>query len=138
MENIGRFYAAKYLFIEGFFNFSYVNNVEYLYSQLFLLSHNFGVKILFSMDEKQTAYFISNLYLSRNYAIPMSVPKKEKIYHAAKLFDISAGKMEKLYSHFGSISNMASAKPNSSKINGIGLKTLKKIKAGLDLSIINS
>lgn len=139
MENISRFYTAKYLFIEGFFDFSYVNNVEYLYNQLFLLSQNFGVKIVFSSDEKQTSCFISKMYLSRNHIIPMSVSKKEKVYHAAKLFDVSTRKMEKLCSHFGSISNMANAaKPHLAKINGVGLKTLKKIKIGMDSNMLNN
>lgn len=132
MENISRFYSIKYLFIEGFFDFSYVNNVEYLYNQLFLLSQNFGIKIIFSNDEKQTAYFISRLYLSRNRVAPMFVQKKERVYYSAKLFGFSTRKMEKLYSHFGSILNMASAKKSDlTKVRGVGLKTLKKIKAGL-------
>ena len=31
MENMNRYYSDKYLLIEGFFDFSYVNNIGYLY-----------------------------------------------------------------------------------------------------------
>ena len=50
MEYISRFYTEKYLLIEGFFDFSYVNNIDYLYSQLIDTMLNFDVKVIFSKD----------------------------------------------------------------------------------------
>ncbi len=138
MENINRFYTNKYLLIEGFFDFEYVNNIEYLYNQLFRITHDFGVRIIFSKDEKQTAAFIRKLYFRRFLGSAIPVAKRSKIHCAANLFGISRRKLESIYIHFGSISNMAKADRNEfNKIKGIGNKTVDKLKDVLNSDIFN-
>ena len=67
MENFSRFYGEKYLIIEGFFDFSYVNNIDYLYSELFRIVLNFDVKIIFSKDCENTSSILKNLYFRKNF-----------------------------------------------------------------------
>ena len=50
MEFMNRFYTKRYLLIEGFFDFSYVNNIDYLYSKLTEFILNFDINIIFSKD----------------------------------------------------------------------------------------
>ena len=100
MECISRYYTEKYLLIEGFFDFSYVNNIDYLYSSLIDAALNFDIKIIFSKDEEQTAAVIKRMYRQRNFGSPVNISKKDKSYHAAKFLGISGKKLEILLYRF--------------------------------------
>ena len=133
MEYMSRFYTEKYLLIEGFFDFGYINNIDYLYSQLIDLMLNFDVKAIFSKDIDQTVVIIKRLYHQRNFKPPLNVMKKDKVYHAAKFFGISRKKLEILFLKFGSLKNIADADKKESKgIKSIGKKTVEKVKDALN------
>ena len=109
MENLSRFYAERYLIIEGFFDFSYVNNIDYLYSELFSIVLNFDAKIIFSKDCEKTASIVKSLYFRKNFGYKPAAIKQDKIHHAAMLFGISRNKMELILSKFKSLGNIANS-----------------------------
>lgn len=136
MENMSRYYTETFLIIEGFFDFSYVNNIDYLNSQIANIILNFDVKVIFSKDEEYTASLIKIIYRIKNLNFTLNTSKKEKIYHAINFFEISRKRLEILYNNFGSISNMALANKREFKeINSIGKKTIEKLKAALNSNI---
>ena len=136
MENLSRFYAERYLIIEGFFDFSYVNNIDYLYSELFKIALNFDVKILFSKDCEKTASMLKNLYFRKNFGYKPAAIKRDKIHHAAMLFGISRNKMELILSKLGSLGNIAnSSKKELTKIKSVGKKTMEQIRNTLNNNI---
>ena len=136
MECISRYYTEKYLLIEGFFDFSYVNNIDYLYSSLIDAALNFDIKIIFSKDEEQTAAVIKRMYRQRNFGSPVNISKKDKSYHAAKFLGISGKKLEILFDRFKNIKNIANAdKKELKEIKSIGKKTAEKIKNELESDI---
>lgn len=136
MEYMSRFYTERYLLIEGFFDFGYINNIDYLYSQLIDVMLNFDVKAIFSKDTDQTVDIIKRLYRQRNFKPPLNVMKKDKAYHAAKFFGISRKKLEILFLKFGSLKNIADAdKKESKRIKSIGKKTIEKVKGALESDI---
>ena len=127
MECISRYYTEKYLLIEGFFDFSYVSNISYLYSSLIDIALNFDVKIIFSKDEDQTAAIIKRIYRQRNFGSPVNISKKDKIYHATRFFEIGRKKLEILFDRYGSIKNIANTDKKELKgIKSIGKKTVEK------------
>lgn len=65
-DGMSRYYRESYLLIEGFFDFTYVTNIDYLYSQLFDLTLRFDAKIIFSKDSNSTASTIKKLFLKKN------------------------------------------------------------------------
>ena len=128
MESLSRYYTEIYLIIEGFFDFSYVNNIDYLYSELFGIVLNFDVKIIFSKDCEKTASILKNLYFRKNFGYKPLAIKQDKLHHAAMLFGISRNKTESILSKFGSLSNIAnSGKRELTGIKSIGKKTIKQI-----------
>ena len=136
MENLSRFYEERYLIIEGFFDFSYVNNIDYLYSELFNIVLNFDAKIIFSRDCEKTISILKNLYFKKNFGYKPFSAKQDKIHHAAMLFGISRNKMGLILSKFGSISNITSS--NKKEFNGIksiGKKTIEQIRDTLNGNI---
>ena len=136
MENLARFYTEKYILIEGFFDFSHVNNIEYLYSSLIAVTLNFDVKIIFSKDDTQTAATIKRLYHQRNFCNPLHVQKKAKIYHATKFFEVSRKKLEIIYSTFGTIRNFLMAdKKELRGIKLVGKNTIEKLRNTLESNI---
>lgn len=136
MENMSRYYTETFLIIEGFFDFSYVNNIDYLNSQITAIILNFDIKVVFSKDEDYTANLINKIYRMKNLNYTFDTSKKEKIYHAVNLFGISRKKLEILYNHFGSIRNIADADKKEFKgIKFIGRKTKEKINNVLDCNI---
>jgi len=133
MEYLSRFYTEKYILIEGFFDFSYINNINYLYSQLIDIMLNFDIKIIFSKDAEQTVDVITRLYRQRNFRQPLNVLKKDRIYHAAQFFGVSRKRLDILFSRFGSIRNIANAdKKEFKKLRYIGKKTVEKVKGALE------
>ncbi|MBI3036099.1 hypothetical protein HYY71_07305 [Candidatus Woesearchaeota archaeon] len=139
MENISRFYTEKYLLIEGFFDFDYVNNIEYLYSGLIDITLDSDVKVMFSKDIGQTINTIKRIYRQRNFGYPIHVLKKDRIYHASKFFGISKRKLEMLFSRFDNIRNIMNAeKKDFKELSGIGESTVKSIKKSLESNIFKS
>ena len=67
-ESMNRYYTEKYLIIEGFFDFSYVNNIKYLYSKLTELILDFNVNAIFSGDMDFTVRILRKLYFSKNFS----------------------------------------------------------------------
>ena len=133
MEGLSRFYGERYLIIEGFFDFSYVNNIDYLYSELFRIVLNFDAKIIFSKNCENTSSMLKNLYFRKNFGFKHITIKQDKIHHAAMLFGISRNKMEVIASEFGSLSNITnSSKKELRGIKLIGKKTIEKIRNAVD------
>ena len=133
MENLSRFYEERYLIIEGFFDFSYVNNIDYLYSELLRIVLNFDVKIIFSKDCENTSSILKKLYFRKNFGYKLLSIKQDKIHHAAMLFGISRNKMELIFSKFGNIKNIAnSSKKEIDEIKLVGKKTVEHIKNTLN------
>jgi ERCC4-type nuclease len=131
MESIGRYYLDKYLIIEGFFDFSYVKNIRYLYHKLFEITADFDVKIIFSCDINSTADAIKRLYIKRNLDYIKYI-KRDKSYHAAKFLGVSGKKFQILMSKFGSIKNIALADKKEFKgIKSIGKATIKNVRYSL-------
>lgn len=87
MESISRLYTHKYLVIEGFFDFSYVNNVSYLYSRLSNITLDFDIKIIFSQDINQTICMVKRIYSLKNVGYVLNISRKDKAYHAAKFLE---------------------------------------------------
>ncbi|MBI2647014.1 hypothetical protein HYW99_00905 [Candidatus Woesearchaeota archaeon] len=136
MENMSRYYTEKYLLIEVFFDFEYVNNVDYLYTKLSEVILNFDIKVIFSKDYDCTAILIKKIYFKKNFGYAMNTVKRSKIYHATRFFDISYKKLEVLYSKFGSISEIATADKKELKgIKSIGKKTIEKLRNTINLNI---
>ena len=137
MESISRFYNDKYLIIEGFNDFSYVNNTDYLFNELFFILSEFGVKLIFSKDEAQTALFIKRLYIKK-YFHHSNLAKHDKVYYASKFFGLSSRKLSLILSRFNNIRDLACAEKNDFKgLKGIGKKTIEKINILLDSKIFN-
>ena len=66
------------------------------------------------------------------------VSRKDKIYHLVKLFEINKQRLEILFSHFGSIKDIANANKKQFKgIRGIGKSTIEKVKNLLEDNIFN-
>lgn len=137
MEYISRYYAEKYLLIEGFFDFSYINNIDYLYSKLIDITLDFNIKLIFSKDIDQTVAIIRRIYRQRNFEYPLNVLKKDKVYHAAKFFEVSRNKLEMLFSKFGNIRSIANADKKEFKIKSIGKRTVEKVRDVLESNIFN-
>ena len=138
MENISRCYTEKYLLIEGFFDFSYVNNIGYLYSELSKIAIDFDVRMILSKDAEDTAGIIKRMYFRKNFGCNLKTLKQDKTHYAAKLFGITNNKLEILLSKFGSIKNIANAdKKDFKSIKSIGNKTIEKIKISLNENILN-
>jgi len=136
MENIGRCYTEKYLLIEGFFDFSYVNNIGYLYSELADIMLDFDFKILFSKDKEFTCKIIERIYRIKNLNYNKNPAKKEKIYHAMNFFWIGRRRLEILFSEFKSMSGIARAdKRELMGIKSVGKRTVQKVKDALELNI---
>ena len=114
--------------IEGFFDFSYVNNIDYLYSELFKITFDFDVKLIFSKDIGGTADAIRKLYFRKNFGYRIKTLNHDKIHCASRLFDINYKKFEILLFKFGNVKNMANADINDFKhIKSIGKRTIEKI-----------
>ena len=129
MESINRYYNEKYLLIEGFFDFSYVNNLNYLYSKLADITLDFDIRVMFTKDSYHTVNILKRLYLMKNRGYIFNISRKDKIYHLVKLFEINKQRLEILFSHFGSINNIANANKKQFKgIRGIGKSTVEKVK----------
>ena len=138
MENISRHYSEKYLLIEGFFDFSYVNNIDYLYSELFKITLDFDVKLIFSKDIGGTAHVIRKLYFRKNFGYRIKTLNHDKIHCASKLFGINHNKFEILLSKFGNIKTIANADISDLKnIKSIGKRTIEKIKNTLNEKMSN-
>ena len=136
MENISRYYSEKFLLIEGFFDFSYVNNIDYIYSMLIGITLDFDVKILFSKDIDKTADFIRRIYLRKNFGPNHNNFRKDKPYHASKFFEISEKKLKILFLKFGNINNISkSTNKEFKKIGSIGKRTVEKIRDTLNSNI---
>lgn len=128
LQNMSRHYSKRFLMIEGFFDFSYVNNIAFLYSKLAGFVLNFGVNILFSKDEEQTAELIKKIYLRKNLDYIKNTEKKDKAHHAAKFFGIGRKRLDILLSNLGSVRAVVNADTNQLiQIEGIGKKTAEKI-----------
>lgn len=139
MESISRYYTDKYLLLEGFFDFSFVNNIDFLYSKLLDLMLDFDVKIIFSKDTEQTVRIIKKLYYKKNFLYINNVEKKDKIYHAVRFFGIHRKRLEIMFSKFGSISSIAKADKKDFKgIKSIGKKTRDKVKRVLNENIFQT
>ena len=138
MEQISKYYTEKYLLIEGFFDFSYVNNIDYLYTQLIDIILNFDVKVIFSKDNDCTATLIKKMYFRKNFGYTVKNKNKDKVYHAENLFEINRKKLETIFSKFGSMKNIAIADKKEFKgIKSIGKKTVEKIKNTLECNIFD-
>jgi len=138
MESTSRLYTENYLLIEGFFDFSYVNNISYLYAKLESIVLDFDTKIIFSIDSDSTVLIIKKLFLKKNFGYIKNSTKKDKFYHTAKLFDINNKKLNAIFLKFGSIKNIANADTKEiTKINSIGKKTVEKVKNALESDILN-
>ncbi len=138
MEYISRYYTEKFLLIEGFFDFSYINNIDYLYSELADIALNFNINLIFSKDMAQTADIIKRAYRQRNFGYPLNIQKKDNVYHAAKFFGVSNKKLEILFSKFGNIRNMVNADKKEFKgLKSVGKKTIEKVKNTLETDIFN-
>lgn len=136
MESISRHYTEKYLLIEGFFDFTYVNNIGYIYSELADIILNFDFKIIFSEDKEFTCKMIKKIYRLKNLHYNLNPAKKEKIYHAVNFFGIGKKRLEILFSEFGSISGIARAdKSEFSGIKSVGKRTAEKVKDVLESNI---
>ena len=136
MENIGMYYSSKFLIIEGFFDFSYIKNINYFHSVLLRITLDFDVKILFSLDEDSTADFIKRIYFRKNLNYIKEI-KKDKIYHAAKFFGISIKKLKIVMSKFPNINSIVIADEKEFKsLKGIGKSTIKKVKLVLESDIL--
>lgn len=138
MENMSRYYSENYLLVEGFFDFSYVNNIDYLYSEMFNVTLDFDVKLIFSKDEEATAGIIRKLYFRKNFGYKKAELKQDKIHCAANLFGISQKKFKILMTEFGCMKNIANANKNDfKKIKSIGKKTIEKINSTLEDNMLN-
>ena len=136
MESIDRYYTEKYLLIEGFFDFSYVNNIDYLYSKLNEIILNYDIRLIFSKDCDCTASIIKKLYFNKNLGYVSDVAKRDRIYHAVKFFQIRRDRLEILFSKFGSIKNIVNAEKRDFKgIKSIGKRTVEKFKSMLEKNI---
>ena len=139
MENISRHYSEKYLLVEGFFDFSYVNNIAYLYSQIIQVTLNSDIKVLFTKDCKNSAALIKRIYFKNNLGYTKNITKKDKVYYTRKLFDISDKKLEILFSKFGNIKNIANANKKELRgIKSVGKKTIEKIRNKLESNIFQT
>lgn len=139
LEQLSRYYTEKYLLIEGFFDFSYVNNVGYLYNELIDFMLNFDVKVIFSKDRDFTCTIIKKFYRAKDLDYNINTAKKAKIYHAENFFGIGRKRLEALFSKFGSIRNIANAdKREFNGIKSIGKKTVEKVKNNLDSNIFEN
>ena len=138
IENLNRFYTENYLLIGGFFDFSYVNNLDYLYYGLFKITLDFDAKLIFSKDIGGTADAIRKLYFRKNFGYRIKALNHDKIHCASRLFDINHKKFEILLSKFGNLKTMANADINDFKhIKSIGKRTIEKIKNTLNENIVN-
>lgn len=136
MEAMNIYYTEKYLIVEGFFDFSYVNNIDYLYSKLNEIILNFDIKVIFSKDCDCTASITKKLYFKKNLGYTSNITRKDKIYHAVRFFDIRKDRLEILFSKFGNIKNIANADKKDFKgIKSVGRKTINKIKNLLETDI---
>ncbi len=136
LDNMNLFYKEKYLLIEGFFDFSYVNNIDFLYKQIENFTLDFNAKILFSMNISSTADLIRRIYFKKNIFY-MPGLKKDKIYYASKFFGISVKKLRILNKRFGSISNILKAdKKELKSLEFIGEKTIKNIRERINSDIV--
>lgn len=137
MENISRHYTDKYLIVEGFFDFSHVNNPNYLFNQLALISINFDVQILFSVDQKSTAFLIKKLYYKHRFGCVKKHVDDDKIIHLSRFFGISKEKTKSLLVGFKNIRSMANAKKKDlKKIDKIGSDTASKVEDALNKDVI--
>ena len=140
MEGMSRHYTEKYLLIEGFFDFSYVNNIGYLYSKLAEIMLDFDVRVVFSKDMEQSARLIKRIYLKGRWRRNSKAinRKNDSVHHAAKLFDISEKKLKIIFSKFGCIRDISNAKKKEFRgVKCIGNKTVGKIKNALESNIFD-
>ena len=81
MESINRYYNEKYLLIEGFFDFSYVNNLNYLYSKLADIILNFDIRVMFTKDSYHTVDILKRPYLMKNRGYIFNMSKTTSHRH---------------------------------------------------------
>ncbi|MBI3034367.1 hypothetical protein HYY72_04355 [Candidatus Woesearchaeota archaeon] len=140
LENIMKF-DKPYLIVEGFFDFSHVNNPDYLYSSLRAISIDMDMRILFTKDMADTAYAIKKIYYRQFYLPECKVPWKSnfRLMHLKAFFGTSPDKLTKLFTEFKSIRHLANAdKKNMAKVKGIGIKTASVVEKALDEEILSS
>ena len=136
MEHISRYYTEKYLLIEGFFDFSYVNNLGYLYSQLIDMTLDLDIRVMFSKDKDCTATILKKMYFMRNFGYEIKNKRKDKAHHAVNIFGINKKKLEVIFSRFGNLSGIANSnKKDFSGMKSIGKKTVEKIQTALECNI---
>ena len=139
IENMSRFYSQRFLIIEGFFDFSYVNNLDYLNFVLTEIIVEHEVKIIFSKDLDFTAGIIKKIYDRGNLGYDSDINwkiKRNNAYHAVGFFGVGRKKLELLFSEFGNIGEMANAKKKEfRKISGVGKRTVEKVKKALEENI---
>ena len=119
-----RLYTERYLIIEGFFDFTYVTNIDYLYSVLSKLMLNYDLNILFSSSEPFTANIIRMLYKKNRKQYHSKKIQFDKPYYAGKLFGISERKLRTMLSKFGNIKNIMNAdKKELGSVKSIGKRS---------------
>ena len=133
-----------YLLIEGFFDFTYVTNLSWLYKQIQIITIELDVKILFTKDMEDTASIIRRIYFrekSRKTNLELSTSNIYKNYNdffaLRLLFDISYNKLKNLFYKFKSLRQLCLAeKGDVLAIEGISKKTAEKIESALNKDII--
>ncbi len=130
ITNIKRNFPNTYLLIEGFFDFTYVNNIDYLYSQISYLTINLGTKIIFSKDTGFTSEIIRKIYLTRFKTYNLQI-SRDKRYHLAKFLGISGKKLDRILDRFENFENIVGKIKFNKKeflgIDGISRRTIDKI-----------
>ncbi|MBI3050953.1 helix-turn-helix domain-containing protein [Candidatus Woesearchaeota archaeon] len=139
LETLMKF-EKPYLIVEGFFDFSHVNNPNYLYSSLRAISIDMDMRILFTKDMSDTAYTIKKIYYSQFYLPECKVPWRSnfRLMHLKAFFGTGPDKLTKLFSEFKSIRHLANAdKKSMAKVRGIGIKTATAVENALDEGILS-
>ncbi|MBI4439135.1 hypothetical protein HY640_04340 [Candidatus Woesearchaeota archaeon] len=131
----------SYLFVEGFFDFSYVNNPGCLYSSLRSITIDMDVRVIFTKDIVDTASTIKRIYYSRFHQPRCKVPDRgnPQFSHLKAFFGTSPGKLTKLLAEFKSLRQLANADRRTiTAIRGIGGKTASVVEKALDQEILNN
>lgn len=138
LENLLAF-EKPYLIIEGFFDFSYVNNLPFLYRTLQSITIDLRANIIFTRDAADTAAAILRIYY-QDAKPPELKARGRGALHAVSLrsfFHISPAKFNAVFSEIKSVRELASTdKQRLMKIKGVGIRTAGKIGHGLDREII--
>ncbi len=134
LENMLQF-KESYLVIEGFFDFSHVNNPACLYHAMQWIAIDLNTSIVFTKDADETAEVIRRIYFRQ---FKFQCIKKRRCHDIKTValrsfFQISHEKLDKLLFKFGTLRELAHSDAKSiESVEGIGKRTAEKIMDGFD------